>query len=336
MIHKKSFWRALVGAFLMTTALTASAQTDYSAFGVLDFSYGRFEASGADRQNRFNSNSMTASFVGVNVKHGLDDGWTPGITLETFVRFQDFKTGRRDSDPALSRNAFVSLGSNYGTLRIGRLQTSLFDATTRFNALGNSVAFSPAVRHVFASGNLEGVQGDFYWNRALGYSSPNFEGVTVNAMVAQAPSDQHGNLFSTNLVVSQGLFAAAVSVQRVQTNDGFSEATKELTFQGGATYNFGYVRLFGQYTQVNDQGLDVRSKVASAGLALPMGPGTLQAQAAFSTVIGPAVDRKHMSFSTAYVYAYDSVTDFYLVGMDDRVRGQTRGLSLATGARRRF
>ena len=36
-----------------------------------------------------------------------------GITLETFVRFQDFKTGRNDNDPALSRKAFVSLASNY-------------------------------------------------------------------------------------------------------------------------------------------------------------------------------------------------------------------------------
>jgi predicted porin len=108
------------------------------------------------------SRSTSASFVGVNVKYGLEGRWTPGITLETFIRRQDFRIGRNNDDPYLSRNAFISLASNYGSVRIGRLQTYLFDSTTRFNAMGNSVAFSPAIRHVFASGNLESVQGDFY------------------------------------------------------------------------------------------------------------------------------------------------------------------------------
>ena len=94
--------------------------------------------SGFEPVHRFNSNSLSASFVGVNASYGFDGGWKPGITLETFVRFQDFKTGRNDNDPVLSRKAFVSLASNYGALSVGRLQTLLFDTTARFNAMGNS------------------------------------------------------------------------------------------------------------------------------------------------------------------------------------------------------
>ena len=331
-------WVARIAATLTLAcaAFTAHAQADYSLYGIADFSYGRFEPSGLEKVDRFNSNSLSASFVGVNAKYGLDGGWTPGITLETFVRFQDFKTGRSDNDPALSRKAFVSLASDYGTINIGRLQTFLFDTTTRFNALGNSVAFSPAMRHVFASGNLEGVQGDFYWNRAASYIAPTWEGVTASVMVAMGPKGARGDLAATSVVYSRGLFAAALSAQRVHVNDGINDPTDETTVQLGATYNFGWARAFGLYTHTNDKGLDVRSDLTSVGAAVPVGPGTLQMQAGFATSKGPAVDRKHTTVSAAYLYAFDSVTDLYVVGMDDRVRGQTKGLSLATGVRYRF
>jgi predicted porin len=328
--------RAATAFGLACAACAAHAQADYSAYGVADFSYGRFENSGFEAVHRFNSNSMTASFVGVNAKYGFDGGWTPGITLETFVRFQDFKTGRNDNDPALSRKAFVSLASDYGTLSVGRLQTLLFDTTTRFNAMGNSIGFSPAIRQIFFGGNLEGVQRDFYWNRAAGYVSPSFEGVTGSVMYSLGPEDQRSDLVGANIVVSRGLFAAALSTQRVHFNDGINDPTEEQTWQLGATYNFGWARVFGLYTRTDDKGLDVRSNLYSGGVAVPLGPGTLQFQAGFAKTSGPAVDRKHTSFSLAYLYAFDSVTDFYVVGMDDRVRGQTRGESMAVGVRYRF
>lgn len=340
MIHKNGLVSCCMGTLLALAAVAAQAQTDYSAFGVVDFSYGRFEPSGAIPSHRFNSNSMTASFVGVNLKHGFEGGWTPGITLESFIRFQDFKGGRRDGDPTFSRNAFVSLGSDYGTLRAGRLQTFLFDSTARFNALGNSVAFSPAMRHVFASGNLEGVQGDFYWNRGVSYQTPRFEGalegISTNLMVAQGESTNRGDLSAASVVVSRGLLALSLAAQRVHIDNDIDDPTDESTWQLGATYNFGVARLFCLYTQTRDAGLDVRSKIASAGVAVPLGPGTVQAQVGYSTAIGPAVDRKHTTTSAAYLYPYDSVTDFYVVGMNDSVRGQTRGVSAAIGARYRF
>ena len=37
-----------------------------------------------------------------------------------------------------------------------------------------------------------------------------------------------------------------------------------------------------------------------------------------------------------YVYAYNSLTDFYVIAMDDRVRGQTRGFWAAFGVRYSF
>lgn len=337
MIYRTILGRGLGTTMLSLAAASAQAQADYAANGVLDLSYGRFEPSGFVREHRFNSNSLSASFVGVTAKYGLEGGWTPGVTVESFLRFQDWDIGRNKNDPFFSRNAFFSLASKYGTLRIGRMQTYLFDSTARFNAMGNSVAFSPAIRHVFASGNLEGVQGDFYWNRAISYSTPNLEGITGNVMYSQGQNRTRGDRAAASLIVSKGLFGASLSVQRVHRDDGIIDpVVSENTWQIGATYNFGIVRAFGLYTQTNDAGLDVHSKLKSGGVEVPLGPGKLQMQIGRANATGIAVDRKHTSVSGAYLYPYDSMTDFYVVAMDDRVRGQTRGVSFAGGVRYRF
>lgn len=325
---------AAVGGLL---SLSAHAQFDYSLYGVLDLSYGRFENSGTVHTHRFNSNSLTATHVGVNASYGLENGWTPGITLESFFRFQDIKFGRNDDDPPFSRNAFVSLTHrDYGTLRAGRIQTLLFNTTTRFNALGNSVGFSPAVRHIFNVGNLIGVQGDFYWNQAIGYTTPNFEGITGSVIAARGQQDKPGKLIAGNLIVAKGVLAGSVSAQRVDIDDGINDPTLEDTWQLGASYNLGLATLFGQYTYTRDSGLEVRSDIVSVGVSVPLGPGTVQAQIATSRAEGTAVSRKQTTTSAAYVYAYNSLTDIYVVASDDRVRGQTRGVSAAFGVRYRF
>jgi hypothetical protein len=333
----KQLW---ISAFLCSLGSAAQAQFDYGYNGTLDFSYGQFEPSGALRERRFNSNSMSASFVGGNAKYDLGDGWVPGVTLETFLRLQDLKTGRRDSDPLLSRNAFVSLASPYGALRVGRLQSYLFDTTNRFNAFGNSISFSPALRHVFLSGALEGVQGDFYWNRAISYTSPNLQGATLNLMHAQGPKNLDGNYSAANVVYSRGLLGLTASVQQVRIDDNLNDPTvqptNELTWQLGATYNLGIARIFGLYTHTQDRGLEVSSNAYSAGFSAPFGPGAVLAQFGYTSAQGSAVDRTHLSTSLAYLYAYNSLVDIYVVGMNDRVRRQTQGMSAAAGVRWRF
>jgi predicted porin len=328
--------RSWLFALLLGVAGSVHAQADYSLYGVLDLSWGRFENSGAIHEDRFNSNSLSASFVGVNVKYGFEGGWTVGANAETFLRFQDLTYGRNDSDPVLSRQAFVSLNNNdYGLVRVGRLQTYLFEATTRFNAFGNSI-FSPPVRQIFLSGDLESIQGDFYWDRAASYSTPKIEGVQANVMYALGTGADRGDYIGSSIVVSRGLLGVSLAAQRVHVNDGIADETNETTWQLGATYNFGIARLFAQGTLINDSGLDTKNRMATVGISAPLGPGSLLAQVGYARTTGPAVDRKHTTTSVGYVYNYDSVTDIYVLGSDDRVSNQTRGLSTAVGVRYTF
>lgn len=315
----------------------AQAQLDHSFYGVADLSWGRFEPSGLYRQHRFNSNSLTASFIGATGSYGFENGVTAGVTLETFYRFQDLRTGRNDHDPLLSRNAFVSLAHrDWGQVRAGRLQTLLFNTTARFNALGNSVGFSPAVRHLFAAGSLIGVQGDFYWDRAIGYTAPKFGDVTLSAMAADGDRDAPGRLSALNAIYARGLLAVSASWQRVRLDPEFADAIREQASQLGLSYNAGWAQVFGQYTLVRDTGLQLTSRIASLGLSAPLGPGKVQLQVARSRALGDAVDRRQQTWSLAYLHEWDSTLDLYVVGMDDRVWGQTVGRSVAAGVRYRF
>lgn len=328
-------WTAVLLLLGIFTA-PAQAQLDYSLYGVADLSYIRFEPSGLEPDYRVNSNSLSPTFIGVAASYGFENGWTPGVTLETFIRFQDGVFGRTDSDPFLSRNAYASISNrDYGQLRAGRIQTSLFNTTTRFNALGNS-PLSPAVRHIFLDGNLSGVQGDFYWDRAVAWVSPNFDGVTGQAMVSWGDHSNPGHLYGGTVIYSRGVFAVSASAQRVTLDNGIDDRTAENTWQLGANYNFGVVNLFGQFTQIRDQGLDVRSNIYSAGATIPVGPGSIKVQFATSKAEGPAVSREQVTTSAAYVYAFNGQTDFYVIAMDDRVRGQTRGVTAAIGVRYQF
>jgi predicted porin len=348
--HKGSaarFVRTLQRSALMV-AMSAPAlswaQFDGNVYGVVDLSYGRFETSGQVPRHRFNSNSLTATFVGWQGRYNFESGWTGGLNLETFFRFQDRDFGRNDADPFFSRQAFVSANHvDKGFIRVGRLQTYLFDTTNRFNAMGNSVGMSPAIRQVFAQGNLLGVQGDFYWDNAVSYTSPKREGsflewTQVNAMVARGRTATRGQYAGGNVVVNRGLLAMAVSLQSVRIDsDGIADPAREVTWQLGATYNAGYARVYGTYTQTKDRGLEVNGQLASAGVALPLGEwGTVLGQVGQGRSKGAAVNRKHSAVSAAYLYPINSVTDAYVVGMDDRASAQTRGQSYAVGVRWRF
>lgn len=338
MIRQRTRASAAAGLLAAFGAGAVHAQADGSYYGVIDFSYGEFQPAGTEREHRYASNSMTASFAGVTGKYTFENGLAPGITLETFLRLEDLKTGRNDDDPLFSRNAFVSLGSPWGLWRAGRVQTPLFETVTRFNALGNSVFFSPAVRHVFASGGLDGVQGDFYWDRAVSYTLPRFEESSAAGTLtyARGPGDLLGDYWGVNGSYAFGLLSLAAAAQKITVDDGYRDGLDETAWMLNASYSFGLFKAFGQFGGTSDHTLEVRTRTGSAGLSVPVRDFTLLGQMAQTRSEGAAVDRKHTTFSGALLWSYDSQTELYIVGMEDRVRRQDKGRSVAVGVRTRF
>lgn len=338
-------FRALLRALLAWTMLVVGlgtpppvqAQLTLNLYGLLDASVGRFQASGGLVDNAVRSGQMATSRFGISGRELLDEGWSVGFTLESFLRLNTGQQGRNDLDPFWSREASVSIANpRYGTLKVGRFSTPLFEATGRFNAFGPSPGFSPALRHTFLSGPLGGVQGDLYWDRAIGWTSPNWEGLTVK--VVHAGEDRIGRHANTglSLVYARGLATVALNLQRTRHDERQPLGTDERVWQLAAVYNAGLGKLLAQYTRTDDRSFDVKSRIVSVGALVPLGAGNVMLQFAQTIAEGPAIDRKHQAVSLGYDYDLSKQTDVYAVLMRDQVRRQATGLTLATGVRTRF
>ncbi|MFM2054330.1 MAG: hypothetical protein RL456_2367 [Pseudomonadota bacterium] len=315
----------------------ARAQFTMNLYGILDASVGRFQASGGLVEHAVRSGQMATSRFGLAGRELLDDGWSVGFTLESFFRLNTGEQGRNDRDPFWSREASLSVGqAGLGTLKVGRFGTPLFEATGRFNAFGPSPGFSPALRHTFLSGPLGGAQGDLYWDRAIGWTSPNWDGLTVRAMRASSGALGREPNTGLSLVYARGLVTVGLNLQRTRHDERQPQGTDERVWQLAGTYNAGFGKAFAQYTRTRDPGFDVRSRIWSVGAAVPLGPGQVLVQFAQTDAEGLAVDRRHQTVSLGYDMELSRQTDLYVVAMRDQVRRQATGMTLAAGLRVRY
>ncbi|MFP3481101.1 porin, partial [Burkholderia sp. SIMBA_057] len=73
----------------------------------------------------------------------LGGGYKADFVLEEYILLNNGRAGRFAGDAQYSRNAYVDLPTQYGTLRMGRLVTPLFYITAGTNPMPGSYRFSP-------------------------------------------------------------------------------------------------------------------------------------------------------------------------------------------------
>jgi predicted porin len=323
----------------LMAAASAHAQQEIPTvvYGVLDIGVGQFQTSGLQRQVEVRSGQMAGSRIGVSGKEDLGDGLTASVVLESFMRLDTGAAGRNDADPFWSREAALMLSHNrYGSVRVGRMATPLFDSTSRFNAFGAAPGYSPAMRHTFSSGVLESVQGDLYWSSGVAYISPNLEGFTLKVMRTVDPDGANNGNAGASVTYSRGLIALAATAVTVRVDPRQPEHTHDAAWQLAGSYNAGLAKVFALYGQTQDTGFDVASKTFSLGAIVRLGEGNVLVQFAQTNAQGEAIDRKHQTFSLAYDYELSKRQDVYVVMMRDQVRRQPTGLTIASGMRYLF
>src|SRR6185295_389908 len=111
--------------------------------------------------------NMQTSFIGVRGSEDLGGGLRAVYRLESYVAVDVGAAGRSAGDGFWAREASAGLSGSFGTTVIGRTPTPLWLATISFNPFGESVAFSPAVRHYFGGAVL----GDTHWSNGLWYTN---------------------------------------------------------------------------------------------------------------------------------------------------------------------
>ncbi|MEO3689854.1 porin [Roseateles paludis] len=318
----------VAGLMALAAASTAQAQSSVNLYGLLDLSVGQTKAPGTSGAVKsVDSGNMTTSFFGLKGSEDLGGGLTASFTVESFLRPDAGAAGRFATDNFWARSANVSLSSkSAGTLRLGRITTPFFIATLVHNALGDSFGFSPSIRQVFTSGT---VTGDTGWSDAVSYSTPNMGGFSAVAMMA-AGEGGGGRNTALSGSYSSGAFSGALSYQQVKKGATVDDTT---TSSVHASYDFGAVKLFGQYFKVDNDTKNVDYKISAVGASVPAGPGKVLLQYT-QTKASAGAGRKGFAFG--YDYFISKRTDLYAIYLDDKVDNLSSGYSYGFGVRHSF
>lgn len=337
-------------AVLCLPCTGALAQSSVSLYGLLDVSAGQFQDAGASKEDRVQSGGMRTSFLGFSGKEALSDTLKATFAIESYLQADTGASGRFAGDAFWARAAWVGLEGDFGATTLGRTTSPYFVSTAAFNAFGDSVAFSPAIRLVFApKPQMLPFLADTAWNNSILYaSSPaGTDRVSVNLQGAlgEGSATTTGNSFGANLLYGGDRISATVAYQRVKHGlTGTLPAVVATGFEyqqaatAGVSYDAGAVKLFAQYHLVRTKA-SARSETRYVGLgaAVPAGLGKVSAQYGQATADLPAApDLRNKTLSVGYDHMLSKRTDVYAVYVNDRLTGASNGNTFALGLRHQF
>ena len=342
-------------AMLLGAAGQASANLDVSFYGLVDVFAGSVETPySADSMDVVNAGGMSTSFLGSSMSYTMPSGLKAIAAVEMFFRPDTAEQGRYANDEFFARSAYVGLQGDFGMVRAGRNTSPYFLPTVFTNSLGDSFVFSPAILHTFQGGNGGTIVGDSGWSNSISYTTPSFNGLTANVVYAagERMGESSEGKFGANVIYRKGALLAVAAFHDVDIGDpaspiggagevpftGLPGASEQTAYMLGLAYDFGVVRLFGQFhSQETDTfaGDSIDTDIYNVGVTAPVGPGTVMASYGVADFSGD-LDRERKTWSLGYSYQLTQNVNLYGIFVDDDIDDIDDGSSFGVGARLRF
>jgi len=285
---------AVLGAFTGV----ASAQSSVTLYGTLDVAGRYVQNSGQDRRYSLATGGLNSSQLGFR---GVED--LGGGLKASFVLLAGMNAGSGNANGKFwNRRSTVSLSSNVGELRLGRDYTPTFWNLTLFdafgtNGLGNSL--NTAQRH-------PGTRQD----NSIGYFLPsNIGGVYGQAMVAAGEGNNAGRYVGGRVGFAAGPFDVAVSYSQERVLS-LGAGNQYKTFNVGGSYDFGFLKLMGYYSQ--EKIPTNKDQLFSISGVVPLGQG--EVHAGFEQSKLDSNSNKVKKFALGYVYNLSKRTALYATG----------------------
>lgn len=270
--------KLIVAAVAAAASSMAFAQSNVTIYGVVDLGYAHFSSTGKQTQHVIDNGLNAPSRLGFRGVEDLGNGMKALFNLEYNIA-PDQNSGVGDAASiskwtgSQSRNTYVGLTGNFGTVLAGRLQTTGFDFACSYNPVAGG-AFNNTDRMKSATLLVCGNPGRA--NNAIAYVAPAFGGVTlavnharVTEDVAAQPTgnDAYANLLSATYA-NGPLRAGAVYSKLNMANTVAADNTREYGL--GASYDFTVVKAFAMYQNQKVDNKSADSKWA-LGLTAPVG-----------------------------------------------------------------
>lgn len=256
----------LAFAAMATLCGTAAAQSNVTLYGEAEAGIGRRYTQ--DTTGMI-TNYLGTSRWGVRGTEDLGGGLKVSFNLESGAL--DMATGEVGGNGGFNRQAWVGIGSGFGTLMLGRTTTpqSRIMGTFDLNGTADGSSALKALK-LAANGSLGGSR----QNGMIQYVSPNMGGFSFN--VGLARKDDTG--------LSKNWTQVAGAYKNKQLTVGFAVQSKmgdtandRNGYALGAKYDFGSVVVSGLYTQDESRS---DGKGFGLGVAVPLGSTTVGVQLA--------------------------------------------------------
>ena len=350
---------ACVAALACLAAGTASAQSTVRLFGVMDAAVSYYQTNSKDpsgvqpsvRQSQWalSTGNLMGSRFGFSGTEDLGGGLAAGFWLEAGIAND---TGATLSPVAMfNRRSTVSLSGRFGELRLGRDYTPTFWNDTIFDPFGTVGVGASAISMLLGGSGSAGTINALLANpnyvragNAVSYFLPaglgGFYGQVMYAFGENAKYDPGTSTPATPLNTARtgryaggrvgyanGAVDVAAAYGSSTVGDNYYQGLTRYLNTGNVagSYDFGPVKLFGEYSDVqlkNDYVSapamtgDVKIKGYVLGASMPVGVGLIRAayshlQADIDQVVAGAPELKADKFALGYVHNLSKRTALY-------------------------
>ena len=320
------------------SAMAASAMAaNVTVYGKIDqgFQVQSQKTDGEDRTTTWKGASgiSSGSRWGLKGTEEIADGYKVGFVFESGFDGMDGKSGQ--GSRLFGRDAFLTLGTPFGTLTVGRTGM-LSDGCTGdiiagpASPFGTSYSLAATTKNTF--GDIFGGRTD----RAVRYVSPKFAGVQFHAEYANMTytgadgKATAGGTASTKqryggigVSYANGPLYVAVAGETIRQAALNSAKKDPKFFSLAANYDFGVAKVFAGYQYAKDTqpaekilgqkvGVMKKYNAGTLGVSAPVASGTLMASVAYRDGdVTDTKDLKQMTGALGYKYSLSKRTYLY-------------------------
>jgi len=333
--------KMLVLAALM--GATAAAQADVNLYGYLELGVGSYESAGAAPKGvtQVSSGNMMTSFLGFSGSEDLGGGLTAEFVMETFIAPDTGATLGNNAGSFWGRGSFVALKGGFGKVALGQYDNPLFTAGLIYNPFGSSMMFSPTMRQYYGLGN--GVVGgaaltvDTGFINSITYETPDMGGFMGTLQWSPKESNAAGT--KDSFAVAGSYSAGPLGLMAVYSSNGvaLAYAGEQKVWSLNGSYDFGVVKGFLQYTDVDNVSPTVDRKLYQIGATIPVTDmSAVKVSYGEMKIDSAPTTTKNKLFSLGYDYTLSKRTGLYVAYNSERFTSLKSGNTYAVGIKHSF
>ncbi|MCH8178875.1 MAG: porin [Proteobacteria bacterium] len=348
-------------AALTVVSGLAHAESQLKVYGYLEAALGSFKPVGEQSITKVQSGDMMTSFIGFAGTEDLGGGLKAEFALESFIGNDTGANITNQAGQFWSRTSWVGLSGGFGRLALGQYDTPLFTAGYTYNPFGSSMTYSPTMRHFYnlgstASSKLTNLsQADTGWVNSVTYETPVVAG--FSGIVQFSPKESANAQNSNSYTVGGSYNGGPLSLMAVYVDAGTSPKigsaavspypTEFRAANFNASYDFGVLKAFGQYTRfkyydnaplsVGNLAGVTKANVWQVGVSVPVtASGTVLASYGAAKYKAVGDDTSDKILSLGYDHALSKRTSLYAAFTSEKLSDFKGGRALGLGVKHNF